>query len=93
MSAVPTAECPFITEFCGKNKDLTYAGSTDVSAQGLRKGEVCAWELDPTIRKPVINLNGDENASLKIKEVDIEVPDSAILQDANSSVNFLKGSN
>lgn len=49
--------------------------------------------MDPTIRKPVINLNGDENASLKIKEVDIEVPDKSILQDASSSVNFLKGSN
>lgn len=93
LDSVPAAECPFITEFCGKNKDLTYAPSTDVSSQGLSQGEVCAWELNPTIRKPVINLNGDANASLVIKEVDIEVPDSAILQDASSSVNFLKGSN
>jgi hypothetical protein len=52
---------------------------------------VCAWELDPSVRKPVIHLNGDSNASLSIKEVDIEVPDESMLLDANSSVNFLKG--
>jgi hypothetical protein len=91
-TTVPKAECPFITEYCGKQKDLTYASSTAISSQGLRKGEVCAWELDPTIRKPVIHLNGDSDARLKIKEVEIEVPDEAMLLDANSSVNFLKSS-
>jgi hypothetical protein len=30
---------------------------------------------------------------MSIKEVDIEVPDASMLLDANSSVNFLKGSN
>lgn len=91
-TTVPVAECPFITENCGKNKDLTYVGTAELQATGLHKGEVCAYELDPTIRKPVINLSGDENATFKIKEVDIEVPDQSIFTDANSSVNFLKGS-
>ena len=31
-SSVPKADCPFITEYCGKQKDLTYAASTAVSS-------------------------------------------------------------
>lgn len=93
QSSVPLAECPYVTSLCGKEKDLTYAASLEIEAKGVGKGQVCAWELDPTIRKPVINLNGDDRAKLQIQEVDIEVRDESLLTDSASSVNFLKGAN
>jgi hypothetical protein len=57
-------------------------------------GEVCAYKLDPTKTKPIINLNGDDQATIEVFEVKTEVPkDPNLLMDGASSVNFLKGAN
>ena len=52
--------CPYVTSVCGKNRDLTNAEEEGIAAVGVPAGEVCAYSLDPTVRKPIINLNGDD---------------------------------
>lgn len=96
---MPKSGCPYVTSACGSYRDLTEqqetVGDVALEAKGVPAGEVCAYKLDPTKTKPVIELLGDDNAAVEVMEVKQEVardPD-ALNAALSGSVNFLKGAN
>lgn len=70
---LPKSGCPYVTSACGAYRDLTKQeeeqGSVALEASGVPAGEVCAYKLDPTKTKPVVELLGFEGATVEVMEV------------------------
>ena len=96
---LPKSGCPYVTSACGAYRDLTAQeeaeGSVALQATGVPAGEVCAYKLDPTKTKPVVELLGDSNAAVEVMEVKQDVPKNPndLLNSLGGNVNFLKGAN